>query len=124
MVEHVNRRPARKATRSRSFQWGSTSSSPSTRRPRLQKAETISEDRLESARQAAGLNEKIEATPYDSPKITKSISTNIVVVKEETGSQQESTEGEAERGDKSNQSSQTNQPSIKVNATFDPGIFF
>ena len=47
-----------KTSRSRSFQFSATSGSPSNRRGRLQKAETISEDRLESARQAS-LDEKI-----------------------------------------------------------------
>ncbi len=53
-----------KTSRSRSFQLSSSSASgsPSGRRGRLQKAETISEDRLESARQAAGLEDKIVAS--------------------------------------------------------------
>ena len=51
-----------KTSRSRSFQFSATSGSPSNRRGRLQKAETISEDRLESARQASNLDEKIAPT--------------------------------------------------------------
>ena len=66
-----------KTSRSRSFQFSTTSGSPSNRRGRLQKAETISEDRLESARQAAGLDEKI----------MPSLETRVNMLKEDNTSQ-------------------------------------
>ena len=84
-IQKITSSKVSKTSRSRSFQFSPASGSPSNRRGRLQKAETISEDRLERERHAAaGMEEKIASA----------LETRVNLLKEDTAGSQPSSDDE------------------------------